>query len=139
MKDHFALMPIKAMTPSAIKEHHAVRHLETSQRQNRVPVMQNALEAMGGIDTPKQCEAIGRVIQFDATKAAEKLFPERPGLYNKPDVVFEPRKPRHWEPSVVPVMERKVNAHEPGGQGENGGHRFEAGDGTKKNAVVSFV
>ena len=68
---HMAIMPLPAMTRQAIGKS-PVRHLETSQRENRVPVLQAGLRASALEAVDRTC---GKVIDFNATAWAEVLFP----------------------------------------------------------------
>ena len=109
---HIALMPIKAMTQRAVKENGAVRHIETSQRKNRVPVMQKALEDAGGKESAARCEYVGRVISFNATQRALELFPGSNGRrYGGERVVFQPGlKPvfKLQEQEGIDIITRRV-------------------------------
>ena len=105
-------MPIKAMTQRAVKENGAVRHIETSQRKNRVPVMQKALEDAGGKESAARCEYVGRVISFNATQRALELFPGSNGRrYGGERVVFQPGlKPvfKLQEQEGIDIITRRV-------------------------------
>ena len=95
---HMAIMPLPAMTRQAIGKS-PVRHLETSQRENRVPVLQAGLRAsaMGAVD--RTC---GKVIDFNATAWAEVLFPiaKREALWDPLKPVDQPPKPGDIFPAL---------------------------------------
>lgn len=84
---HIALMPLKAMTPDA-KGKSPLRHLESSQRKNRTPVLRAAVQALSPLTA--QC---GQVIEdFDATRVAHNLFPMR--TYDQETSLFVKRPAR---------------------------------------------